>query len=79
MLWRFLRRLIIKVACLLNLLGIALKLECLHNRVKTVTEKIRQTHKKRYRVILLLIEEGVNKVVETQCDKSSTHRENPMS
>lgn len=75
-----LKRLIIKVACLLNLLGIALKLECLHNRVKAVTGKIRQTHKKkRYRVILLVIEEGVNKVVETRCDKSSTHRENPMS
>lgn len=58
-----------------------MKLECLHNRVKPVTGKIRQTHKKkkRYRIILLLIEEGVNKVVETQCDKSSTHRENPMS
>lgn len=38
---------IIKVACLLKLVGMALKLKCLHDRLKTVTGKIRQTHKKK--------------------------------
>lgn len=46
----------IKVACLLNLLGIALKLENLHDRVKTITRKIRQPHEKRYCIILLAME-----------------------
>lgn len=41
-----------KIACLLNLLSIALKFEFLHDRGKTVTEKIRQTHKKRHCIIL---------------------------
>lgn len=37
----------IKVTCLLNLVGVTLKLECLHDRPKTVTGKIRQTQKKK--------------------------------
>ena len=54
---RFQRRLIIKVACLLKLLDTALKLECLQERVKTVTGEIRQIHKKKkYCIILLVIE-----------------------
>lgn len=54
---RLQRRLIIKAACLLNLLGIALKLECQHHRVKVVIGKIRQTHeKKRYSIMLVVIE-----------------------
>lgn len=73
---RFLR-LIIKVARLLNVAGMALKSERLHDRPKTVKGKIRQTHKKK--ILHYIAPYRVRRSMgrDTKDDKSSVSRENP--